>query len=33
MTEKDNFGFKPMLRLEQVGNKRCEQAEERDHQT
>ena len=31
MTEKQNFAFKPPPRLEQVGDKRCKQAEDRDH--
>ena len=33
MTETQELDFKSRSRLEQVGNKRCEQAEERDHQT
>src|SRR5271157_2653959 len=32
MTEKENLGFKPTPRLEQVGDKRCKQAENREHQ-
>ena len=31
MTEKENLGFKPTPRLEQVGDKRCKQAEDREH--
>jgi hypothetical protein len=33
MTEKQVLGFKSPSRLEQVGDKRCEQSEEHDHQT
>ena len=32
MTEKEDFGFKPPSRLEQIGDKHCKQAEDRDHQ-
>ena len=31
MTEKENLGFKPAPRLEQIGDKRSKQAEERKH--
>jgi len=32
-TEKEDLGLKPPSRLEQVGDKRCKQAEDREHQT
>ena len=31
MTEKKDLGFKPPSRLEQIGDKRCKQAEDRQH--
>jgi hypothetical protein len=31
MTEKQDLGFKPTPRLEQVGDKCCKQAEDREH--
>ena len=31
MTEKEDLGFKPAPRLEQIGDKSCKQAEDRKH--